>query len=59
MESKSVSVMGHTSMIRALAVSKFSISSAEVRVMYRKNSWQPAFSEMAVSLHLQGTFLEL
>ena len=40
-------------MMRALRVSTSSVSSADVRVVYRRKSSQLALSEMAVSLHLQ------
>lgn len=39
-------------MILCFAVSKSSVSRFEVRVVYLRNSSQPARSEMAVSLHL-------
>ena len=51
---------GLTSMSRRLAMLKSSTSSADVRVVYRRKSSQPAFSEMAVGLHLQGnTFVTM
>lgn len=40
-------------MRRFLACWKSSISRAEVRVVYRRNSSQPALSDMAVGLHLE------
>ena len=40
-------------MRRALLASMGS-SRSLVRVVYRRNSWQDAFSEIAVSLHLQS-----
>ncbi len=40
-------------MRRALLASIGS-SRSFVRVVYRRNSWQDAFREIAVSLHLQG-----
>ena len=47
--------MARTSMMRALASWKSSVSRADVRVVYLKKSSQAALREMAVSLHLQGT----
>lgn len=45
-------ISSHTSMMRALASWKSSVSRADVRVVYLKNSSHAALREMAVSLHL-------